>query len=46
MCVVYIYQDGWTPLMKSVSKEKVEMFQLLIANGALSSINTPNNVNI
>jgi hypothetical protein len=32
--------------MMSVDNGNVEMFQLLIANGALPSINTPDNVNI
>jgi hypothetical protein len=32
--------------MKSVEKGNMEMFKLLIDNGALSSINTPDNVNI
>jgi hypothetical protein len=32
--------------MMSVEKENVEMFLLLIDNGALLSVNTPDNVNI
>jgi hypothetical protein len=32
--------------MISVANENVEMCKLLIDNGASSSINTPNNVNI
>ncbi len=46
MCVVYIYKNGDTPLLWSVVKGNVEMFKLLIDNGALAYINTPNNVNI
>jgi hypothetical protein len=32
--------------MKSVKKGNLKMFKLLIDNGALPSINTPNNVSI
>ncbi len=32
--------------MRSVQNGNVEMCKLLIANGALSNINTPDNVNI
>ncbi len=41
-----LYKDGDTPLMWSVFKGNIEMCKLLIDNGALSSFNTPNNVNI
>ncbi len=41
-----IYKDGNTPLMMSVKYGNVEMCKLLMDNGALSSINTLNNVNI
>ncbi len=34
------------PLMKSIFDGNVEMFKLLIENGALPSINTPDKVNI
>ncbi len=44
--VLYLYQNGDTPLMKSVKNENVEMCKFLINNGALTSINTPDNVNI
>jgi hypothetical protein len=32
--------------MWSVNEENIEMCKLLVDNGALPSINTPNNVNI
>jgi hypothetical protein len=32
--------------MASVNKGNMEIFKLLIDNGAVSSINTPDNVNI
>jgi ankyrin repeat protein len=46
ICVAYIYKDGWTPLMTSVDKGNMEICKLLMDNGALPSINTPDNVNI
>ncbi len=44
--MLFIYQNGDTPLMISVDNGHVEMFVFLIDNGAMPSINTPNNVNI
>jgi hypothetical protein len=42
----FIYKNGWTPLMWSVKNGNLEICKLLIDNGALPSINTPdNNVN-
>ncbi len=46
LCMLYIYQYGDTPLIISVKLENIEMCKLLIDNGALPSINTPNKVNI
>jgi hypothetical protein len=43
--VLCIYKYGNTPLIWSVQSGNIEMCKLLIDNGALSSINTPNNVN-
>jgi ankyrin repeat protein len=40
VCVVYIYQNGYTPLMISVDNGNLEMSKLLIDNGAIISINT------
>jgi hypothetical protein len=40
------YQRGHTVLMWTAWTANLELFQLLINNGALSSINTPDNVNI
>ncbi len=42
----YMYQNGDTLLMTSVKMGNVEMCTLLIENGALPSINTPDKVNI
>ncbi len=44
--VLFIYQYGSTPLMMSAENGNVKICKLLIDNGALPSINTPNNVNI
>jgi ankyrin repeat protein len=44
MC--YVYEIGWTPLMSSVDEGNMEMFKLLINNGALPSINISLTVNI
>jgi ankyrin repeat protein len=41
-----IFKHGNTPLIISVQNGNMEMFKLLLDNGALSSINTPCNVNI
>jgi hypothetical protein len=38
--VLYIYQNGYTPLMISMYNGDVEMSKLLIDNGALKSSNT------
>ncbi len=39
-------QCGWTPFMMTAMNGYVEMCKLLIDNGALPYINTPDNVNI
>jgi ankyrin repeat protein len=44
MCCMHQY--GNTPLSNSVRDGNLEMCKLLIDNGALPSINTPNKVNI
>ncbi len=47
LCVLFcIYKNGETPLMRSVHIGNLDLCKLLIDNGALSSINTPNNVSI
>jgi ankyrin repeat protein len=43
---MYVYKNGETPLMTSVKIDNLEMCKLLIDNGALPSINTPDKVNI
>ncbi len=45
LCIV-LYQNGETPLMISVDNGNVEMLKLLIDNGALPSINIPDNVSM
>ncbi len=47
MCyVLCIYQYEATTLIRSVYNGNIEILNFLIDNGALPSINTPDNVNI
>ncbi len=44
--MLFLYQDEETPLMMSITHGNIEICKLLINNGALPSINTPDDVNI